>query len=181
MLSRWIIVVPLAITLAGCEPGTFYTEVKGETTLEGDPSPISPLLGTFPAIGSFSNMDFNTNQDFRNQGIATDQVSSVKVTAFTVTITSPSTQDFTFLDELSFYAKVGDQEALIAEGVDISHTAPPAPNPVLELSVTEAELQPFVAASSMSIVARGQGRVPPQDTTLEAEARFKVQVRLVDL
>ncbi len=171
--------MPLAITLAGCEPGTFYTEVKGVTTVEGDPSPVSTLLGTFPAIGSFSNLDFNANQDFQNQGVSTDQVSSVKVSSLTLKILSPNTQDFSFLDEISFFAKVGDQEALIAQKLRIQ--SPPLPNPVLELELTEVELQPFIAAPSMSIVVRGKGRVPPQDTTLEAEAQFRVGVRLVDL
>src|SRR5215218_10120278 len=114
MLSRcrsFIVLVPLAIALAGCEPGTFYTEVKGETTIDGDPTPLSNVLGAFPSIGSFTNMDFNTNQEFVNQGVSKDQVSSVKVTSLTLRITNPSTQDFSFVDSLSFFAKVGDEEA----------------------------------------------------------------------
>lgn len=178
MLSRCIILVPLALALAGCEPGTFYTEVKGQTTLEGDSSPLSNLLGTFEPIGSFTNMDFDSNADFQNEGVSTEHVRSVRVTAFTLKIVSPDSQDFDFLDELSFFARVGENEQLIAEATDISARDLEAPNPRLELEVTHAELQPFVAASAMSIVMRGNGRVPPQDTTLEAAATFRVQVQL---
>lgn len=173
--------MPLAITLAGCEPGTFYTEVKGQTTVEGDASPLSNILGAFPAIGSFSNMDFNANADFQREGVRTDQVSSVRVSALSLKIVTPGSQDFSFLEEISFHARVGDQEAEIAHKTDIGALGLEAPNPVLELEVTEAELQPFIAAPSMSIVVRGAGRVPPQDTTLEATARFRVQVTLADL
>ncbi|HZA51568.1 MAG TPA: hypothetical protein VE549_12565, partial [Myxococcaceae bacterium] len=53
-----------------------------------------------------------------------------------------------------------------------------APHPVLNLDVTGAELQPFVTAPSMSIVVRGNGRQPPQDTKIQAEIGLKVEIRL---
>lgn len=180
MLSRCLILIPLALSLVGCEPGTFYTEVKGQTTLQGDPSPLSNLLGTFEPIGSFTNMDFDSNTDFQNEGVTTDQVRNVSVTKFTLKIVSPSSQDFDFLEEISFFARVGESEVLIAEATEISSRGLSPPNPVLTLDVSGAELQPFVAAPAMSIVVRGSGRVPPQDTTLEAAATFRVRVQLVD-
>jgi hypothetical protein len=180
-LSLVSLIIPVlgAALLAGCEPGTFYTDVKGETTIDGDPTPISTVLGTFPGIGSFTNMDFNANQDFQHQGVTVDQVSSVKVSALTLKITSPGTQGFDFLDEISFWAKVGSQESKVAEKTNITAMGLTAPNPVLSLDVTGAELQPFISAPTMSIIVKGRGRTPPQNTTLEAVARFKVDITLL--
>lgn len=182
MLSRCLILclAPLALVSAGCDPGTFYTDVKGQTTIEGNPSPVSNLLGAFDPIGSFTNLDFDANADFQREGATAAEVRSASVTAFTVKVISPSSQDFGFLDELSFFARVGESEVLIADARDIAARPLDAPNPTLELDVTRAELQPFVAAPAMSIVVRGRGRVPPQDTTLEATATFRIRVQLRD-
>lgn len=162
---------------AGCEPGTFYADLQGETTVKG--SPLPDILNAFSPIGSFTNVDFNANQDFQNAGITKDQVRSVTVSAFSLKITSPTTQDFSFLDSISFYAKVGETEALIAGKSHIASLDLPAPNPELILDLEPVELQPFVTASAMSIVVRGNGSVPRSDTTIQANVKLKVGVKLL--
>jgi hypothetical protein len=164
------------ILLAGCDLGTFYADLQGETTVAG--SPLADLLSVFPPIGSFTNVDFNESQDFQNAGITKDDVQSVTVSAFSLKIASPSTQDFSFLDEISFYAKAGDTEELIAGKTGVANLDLSAPNPELTLEVEPVELQPFVTAPTMSIVVRGNGRHPPSDTTLQANVRLRVGVKL---
>lgn len=170
--------VGLAVLLTACEPTTsFTTTVKGQTTVRGDP--LGAVFSAFPAIGSFANLDFNANQEFKNAGIRKDQVTSVKATEVTLRIRDPDTQDFSFLDSLAFYARAGDKELLVADKADIGHLNLPPPNPTLRLDVKPtAELQPFVAAPSMSVVVRGKGHAPPQDTFVEAAVTFHVEFRL---
>lgn len=163
--------------LIGCQPNVFSMEVKGETTVQGAPS--SGLLPiAFPAIGSFTNLDFDDSQEFQNQGITKEQVKSVKTEYVRLRILSPDTQDFSFLESIQFSARAGDNESLVAEKNDIGALNLPAPNPVLSLDVTGVELQPFVTAPSMSIVVRGSGRPPPQDTRIQAEVGLKVEIRV---
>lgn len=176
---RLTVVAVFLALLSGCDPGTFYTEVKGETTIQG--SALYALLGDFQPIGSFTNIDFNSNQDFQNEGITKDQVTSVRVESFTLRILSPSTGDFDFLDEIHFFAKVGSDEEELAGATNITARDLSAPNPVLQLDVRGVELQPFVTADTMSIVTRGSGRMPSSDTRLEARVRLKIQFELVDL
>jgi hypothetical protein len=178
MQLRAVALVPALIALTACGANVFPVEVTGESTIRGDPTPLVPdLLGAFN-IGSFSNIDFNQTQEFQNQGVTKDQVESVKTDYIQLKIVSPDTQDFSFLESLQFFAQVGDQEVLVAEKMGIDQLDLRPPNPVLELDVTDAELQPFVVAPAMSIVVRGKGRLPPQETRLEARVGLDVTVKV---
>lgn len=166
------------LCLTGCGANVFKTEVKGETTIQGDATGLQSVLGVFPGIGSFTNIDFNQNQDFKNQGISKDQVSSVKVESIQMRIADPSDQDFKFLETLEFFARTGDQEVLIASKTGIDTLNLVAPNPVLNMDIKDAELQPFVTAPSMTISVKGKGRTPTRDTRLEATVKLRVEVNV---
>jgi hypothetical protein len=168
------------LSLVACAPPGFVAEVKGETTVPGDPTGISTVLDAFPSIGSFSSLDFDQNQDFQNQGVTKEQVSSARLQSLSLKILSPADQDFSFLDTLEFYAKTGDQEVLVASKRNISSLGLKAPNPVLELDVTGEELQPFITAPSMSISVRGKGRKPSKEVRLQVDVKLDVQVRLLN-
>jgi hypothetical protein len=179
MQFRFAALAPAVVALAACQPNAFTVEVKGETTVAGDPSPVPAVLNAFPSIGSFTDVDFQQSQDFKNQGVSPNQIQSVKPDAISLKIVSPESQDFTFLETLQFYAQTGDQEVLVAQKTGIDKLGLKGPNPVLELDVTNAELKPFITAPSTSIVVRGRGRQPPQDTRLEATVGLKVTVNLL--
>lgn len=166
----------LALLLAACSGPTFTAEVKGEATVPG--SPLGGLLDVFPAIGSFASMDFNENQDFKNQGVTKDQVSSAKLKHIKLQILAPADQDYSFLEQLEFYARTGNQEVLVAERQDIASLGLKAPNPVLEMSLKGVELQPYITAPSMSLTVRGRGRQPAREVRLQATVAVEVQVDL---
>lgn len=169
----------LLLFAAGCGANVFPVEVKGETTIPGDPSPLPGLLNAFPNIGSFSNIDFNQSQEFQNQGVTKDQVDSVKMDQVELRIVSPETQDFSFLENLQFYARAADQEVLVAEKFGIDKLDLKAPNPVLVLDVKkDVELAPYITAEKTSIIVRGKGKQPPQETRLEATVRVNVAVKV---
>ncbi len=167
------------LLLVACSPAGFTAEVKGETTVPADPSGISTILDAFPAIGSFTSLDFDQNQDFQNQGITKDQVRSARLKSLQLKILSPADQDFRFLDSLEFYAKAGDREVLVASKYNISSLNLRAPNPVLEMDLKGEELQPFITAPSMSINVRGKGRMPSKEVRLQATVTLDVQVNLL--
>src|SRR4051812_48052911 len=111
-MRRLRLVVLGALFSAACGPLTFTTEVKGESTIAAS---SLPLLNVFPAIGNFSNLDFDTNQDFQNEKTTRDHVTSVHVELMQLKILSPADQDFGFLDTVEFYARSGDGETLFAQ------------------------------------------------------------------
>ncbi len=166
------------LTLAACSPVSFDTELRGETTIPSGSSPGTPL-NAFPAIGSFAGLNFNQSQDFKNQGVAKDEVSSVSARSVELRLVAPDNADFGFLDTVEFFAQAGDQEKRFASRRDISRLSLRAPNPVLRVDVEDVELQPFVAAPSMSIIVRGKGRIPEQEIRLQAIVVLKVEEDLL--
>lgn len=166
----------LALSLAGCGPITFATEVKGEGVVPG--SVLGGALNAFPVLGNLAAIDFDENQDFKANGATRARVSSLKVESFTVKVLEPADQDFSFLDQLQVYGKAGDEEILIAEKNGIASLNLPPPNPTLTLDVTNKELVTLLAAPQVSIVLRGKGRQPALDTRLEARAKVRVGLKL---
>ncbi|HEY0880442.1 MAG TPA: hypothetical protein VGD87_02870 [Archangium sp.] len=171
-----LLIAPLALLLAGCGPISFATTMKGEAVIQG--SALGSLLNAFPTLSGFSNINFDENQDFKNNDARRENVKSVKLNAFTLKIVSPNTQDFGFLDTLEFWVKSGDTEEKIAGKANIGALNLAAPNPTLTLDLPDVELAPYVKAPSMTIITRGSGRQPSQETRLEASARFIVGVGL---
>jgi hypothetical protein len=168
------------LVLAGCSPLRFTAEVTGETTVPASPLGVpSAVLEAFPAIGSFTSLDFDQNQDFKNQGVTKEQVASAKLQALQLRILAPPDQDFSFLDSLEFFARAGDREVLVASRHHISSLGLRAPNPVLKMLLEDVELQPFITAPSMSFVVRGRGRMPPREVRLQAEVKLDVQVKML--
>ncbi len=140
--------------------------------------PPGTPLNAFPAIASFGGLDFNQNQDFKNQGVSKGEVNAVHAKSLELRLVSPSTGDFTFLDTLELFAKAGDQEARVARKQDISRLSLNAPNPVLKMDMEGTELQPFVAAPSMSFIFRGKGRMPEEEVRLQALLLLEAEVNL---
>jgi hypothetical protein len=161
--------------LAACAPSSFITELKGESTVPAGPPGAITDLNAFPSISSFAGLDFDKNQDFKNQGISKGDVTSAKVKSLTLKVLSPNDQDLTFLDSVEFFARAGDREERIARRQDISRLNLRPPNPVLTLDVDDTELQPFVSAPTMSIIVRGRGRMPERDVRLQAVVTLEVE------
>jgi len=147
-------------------------------TIPRNPNPLGGVLDVFPAVSSFTNIDFNQNEDFRNQGVSKDHVHSVQVDSVKLQITSPNNQGFDFLDTLQFFAKTGNQQVEVAHKSSIRQLGLAPPNPVLSMDVTHAELKPYVTAPSMSIVVSGHGDYPQSDTTLGITVGLQVEVGL---
>ena len=174
--------LPLAfLPLAACGLNVFHTNVKGQAQVEGDPSPLAGVLSAFPGLSGFANLDFNQDQEFKNQGVGKNQVDSVTLDSLRLTISQPADQGFDFLETLRFYAQAeGLPEVLVAEKANISGLGLEAPNPTLELEVKEGvELKPYITAPAMSITVQGTGRYPRKDTTLDAVARFRVEFHVL--
>ncbi len=140
---------------------------------------IARCSTAFPAIGSFTSLDFNQDQEFQNQGVTKDQVTLGEGESPAAARAQPRrSRTSPSWTTLRFYAKAGDQEVLIASKQDIASLRPQGARPVLDLDVRDVELQPYVTAPSMSIIVRGKGRVPLKDVRLQAIVTLDVQVQL---
>jgi|APLak6261675434_1056106.scaffolds.fasta_scaffold00450_5 hypothetical protein len=175
-MLRHLMLLGSLVALSACGPIPFSTQVKGEAVITG--SPLGSVLNVFPQLGGFTNIDFDQNQDFKNNDATRERVKTMKLTGLSMRIVSPANQDFSFLETLEFAVKSGDLEQKIAFKNGIDKLALPAPNPTLNLDLVDTDIASFVRAPSVTIISRGTGRQPPQDTRLEATVKFTVGVGL---
>ena len=171
-------VAAVAVMSSGCRPTIYFeTTAKGSTQVQG--SPLGAVLGQFPAISQFDNFDLSQTQDFQNQGVTKNDVSSVKIKEFNLQITNPNNEDFSWLNSISFTVSANGQSAAVASKNNVNQLGLTAPNPQFDLDVPDVELQPYVTAASMSITGNANGTSPPQDTTVQAVVRFGVSAYVV--
>jgi hypothetical protein len=137
-------------------------------------SVIDELLGNLAFTG-FEGFDISQSQQFENQGYSKNQVDSVRMLELTLTIRSPASSNFDFLDAIRFYAEAdGLPRVLVAE-------LSPVPAGVTELSLdvdSSVELQPYVIAPSMTLTTEAEGVRPAEETMVDAEAIFDVDVNV---
>lgn len=168
--------VAAGLSLTACSPSSFTTEVRGEATVPASPSGTSTLLNAFPAISSFSSLDFNENQDFKNRGVTKDEVTRVQVKRMTLKVLSPNDQDLGFLDSLEAVARAGNSESRFASREGIAGLGLNPPNPTVGLNTDGSlDLRPYVAAPSMAIILRGTGRLPERDVRVQATVELEVE------
>lgn len=168
-----ILLAYLAV-LATCEgvdnisvPATGRSVIPQRTVLD-------ELLGNLAFVG-FEGFDISQSQEFRNQGYSKEQVDSVRMESFTLTIESPATANFDFLQSIRFHASADGLPQVEIARLD---AIPPGSN-VLELEVdTTVELQPYVIAPSVTITTTATGTRPPEETTIEAVAMFDIDVNV---
>lgn len=173
---RALLVGLAVLSLGGCQLNSFDSTLVGETTLAGGDA--GTPLTAIPAFGSFNALDFSQNPDFENNDVSPSDLNSAKVTSLTLKIISPSDQDFSFLDDVQFFAHTGDALTLVAERHDIASLPLDGPNPTLSLNVTGADLTPYVSGGAMTLEIRATGRAPRSDTRLRATVGFEFRVKV---
>ena len=171
--------LPWAVALAALALGTcssldnIEVPVTGEATIPRR-SVLDEIVGNLSFAG-FDGFDISQSQQFENQGYSKDQVDSVHMLEMTVTIRSPAGSNFDFLDSIRFYAEAeGLPRVMVAE-------LSPVPDGASTLSLdvdASIELQPYVIAPAMTLTTEADGVRPAEETMVEAEAIFDVDVNV---
>jgi hypothetical protein len=171
--------LPWTVALAALALGTCSSLDNIEVPVTGDAtiprrSVLDELVGNLSFAG-FDGFDISQSQQFENQGYSKDQVDSVRMLEMTLTIRSPAGSNFDFLDAIRFYAEAeGLPRVLVAE-------LEPVPDGASTLSldvVSSVELQPYVVAPAMTLTTEADGVRPAEETMVEAEAIFDVDVNV---
>lgn len=160
--------------LAGCGYPSFTATLQGEQVVTG--SADGGSLSTFAPISQLSGFDLDMNADFIANHATRAQMVSVKAQSATVDLVSPSTQDFSFLDDLQLVATSADHDAAFAEKSGIAGLDLMAPTPSLKLDTQDVDLSSQLASPAASVVMRGHGRYPPGDTRMHVTIELNVQV-----
>jgi hypothetical protein len=165
----WIGLLSLSLTCSNLD--NIEVSASGETTIEG--SVLGDLLGPLSFVG-FDGIDISESQEFQNGGYTKDDIDSVRLKVFTLSVTEPADGNFDFLSKVSFFAE--------AEGlprVEIARLDPvPEGQSELEMEILDVELQEYAIAPSMTITTEATGVSPSEDTTIDAEVRLDVDVNV---
>lgn len=162
-----------AATLCACGPITFSTTISGEGVVEG--SALGSLLSAFPMLNGLASINFDQNQDFKNNKTTRDMVRSVKVTSLVVSVKSPTNGRLDFIDSLELTAKAdGLPDAMFARKENIPQGASGPPNASVAFELLGVELAPYIRAPTTSLTLSGRGRQPAQDTTLRVDVVLSV-------
>ncbi|AKT39153.1 hypothetical protein [Chondromyces crocatus] len=124
-------------------------------------------------IPAFDSIDLT--QELENQGVTKDDVDSVIMTQFVLTIEGPPEATFEFLDSVRFYAETSGQPKVLIGKIDEIPAG--ARQVALEL-VEGVELKPYVVAPRMKITGEISGRRPKQDTTVVADVVLDVDITI---
>ena len=160
--------------LAGCGYPSFTATLQGEQVITG--SADGGTLSTFAPITSLSGFDLDMNPDFISNHATREQMVSVKAQSAQLDLVSPSTEDFSFLDDLQLVATSADHDAMFADKSGIVGLDLKPPTPTLKLDTHDVELSSQLASPAASIVMRGHGRYPPGDTRMHVTIELNVQV-----
>lgn len=169
-----LVMLSALIGLSACGADVINIKESAETKVDGA-SIFERFVGDM-GFGDFINMDLSQNSELKNQGISKDQIDSVKLSDFTLTITAPeSGQDFSFLESLIFSVEAADlPRAKVAEGGPFADGATS-----VTLNVQDLELAPYVSAAKMDITSEVTGRRPNNTTTIRADLGFRVNVSVL--
>lgn len=168
-LRAALVAVALSVTACGA---SFDVNVKSKATIKSSGLPIGNLIPL--PFDSFTALDLSQSQDFKNKGIKKEDIDSVKMTSFKITVVSPSGATLGFLEDISFFVETdGQPRKLIASKTGIADT-----DTSITLSIPDVELAPYVTAPTMKITTEARGGPPPQDTIIEAALVFDVDPRI---
>lgn len=162
----------LLVAMTGCNPSiTFNVALNGSGTIEkGDL--LDSLLEGF-GLGEFQNVDFSTTQEFKNNDVRREHVTKASLTKLTFAITSPSDQNFDFLEKVEFFVEApGLEKKLVA-----TKTVPKGVK-TFDFDLTALDLAPYIRSEKVSFTTNTTGRKPTQDTKLEVTAAFSITASL---
>lgn len=166
-----VLLALLLATLTCSGVDNIEVEATGETTVES--SLVGELVGELSFLG-FEGIDISESQEFKNQGYTKDQVDSVRLQRFVLSVKAPEDGDFDFLARVSFYAE--------AEGLPRKEIARLDPVPEgqseIEMELLDAELRDYAVAESMTITTEATGSAPERDTTIAARVVLDVDVNV---
>ena len=159
----------LSLTIVSCNAVddmlTFNIAQQSSFTVNSTLPINAPLNVATPDVTT------NSSEDFKNNNTKADLVKDVKLTALKLTITDPSTQDFSFLKSVHvFIATDNDPEIELAFLDDINSSAN-----TLNLTCSGQKLDNYIKASSFKLrTAVTTKKVTTQDVSIKADMNFKV-------
>jgi hypothetical protein len=126
-------------------------------------------------VNNFNDLNFDDNQDFKNNNAQKAHVKTAKVTSFTLKITDPNDQNYDFLDDVKFSVQSPNNNTTeLAHKTGIAQLGLVAPNPTLVLDVPGEDIAAHIRADDVTFSSSGSGRQPNENVTVEANVTLLI-------
>ena len=181
LLRALLALATLAITVAplsGCDSldqlDNFDVPITGEVTIQGE-TLVGSILGNFPTLDQFNKLDLSQTSTFQNKDYSPDDVDSVILESMVFRVLDPEGQDLAFLGEVVFYVET---EGLPRKEIARQSRFPEGET-VVSFETNKDDLKNYLLAKEASITTEvSDSKSPPQDTRIEVEAIFDVDVNV---
>jgi hypothetical protein len=163
---------------SACADGTsldnFDVEISEQTVAPGA-TPLDLLLNSFPQLDAFTGFDLSQQQDFKNSSYTPRDVDSVTLTSFTLSAVDPPTQDLSFLGSMTLFLET---KGLPRKEIARCERFPEGQTRAV-FQTSPDDLKDYVLAteSTLTVDVKDSKR-PQQDTTLQVDAIFDVDVKV---
>jgi hypothetical protein len=175
-LTAVLLIVALFGTL-GCKAikklGQFYVNYTTQAVFPANLPVNLPLAIYSPEIAT------NSSQVFENNNTRSDLIQSVNLSQLSMKITSPQSQTFSFLQNVSVYIS---SDSLPEVEIAYKQNIPVNVGDTLSLDVTGADLKEYIKASQVKIRISGTtDQVTTTNIYANIYAKFFIQANLLQL
>ena len=161
----------LSFSFTGCKKlTTFNLDYHSTATIPSTLGTLVPFSVSTPEVETNSSYQFEVNKT------DSDHIKTIYLSDLVLTITSPSSETFSFLNEVDLYiSSPNHDEMLIASKTDI----PDNVGSTLTLTPTSTDLKDYVKDSNFTIRVKViTDETIPQDVTLDIYSNFSVQAKI---
>lgn len=147
------------------------TTIQKGTTLES-------VLGGFPQLDAFTQVDISQQQAFSDTGYSSDDVDKVTLKKLSMKITAPDNEnaDLSFLGEMRFYVQSNDLPKLEMA----SATPPQRGEREINFETIDDDLKSYLLEGGGEITIEiDDARRPEVDTTIEIRVIFDVDINVI--
>jgi Cu/Ag efflux pump CusA len=171
-LSLFIFLLVLGFSTSGCKKlMTFTLDYSTELTIPSQAGINLPFNLYSPEVVT------NSSARFESEGTSTKHLRTVYLGKLSLHITSPSSANFDFLNEIQIYISApGVEEKLIAEKKNIPENQLKS----LECDVKTVDLKEFIIQEYYELRVRTvTDQLVMQDVTIRADQEFIVEAKLL--
>ncbi|MCC2548884.1 hypothetical protein LJY25_20715 [Hymenobacter sp. BT175] len=144
---------------------TFYIDDSQTIRIPAN-SPVG-VLTTLPGV----SVTTRSSETFRNNNTSAELVKDVSLNKLTLTITSPSTQTFDFLESIELYISTDQSDQILLASL----SSIPRGVRSIELNSANAKLDKYIKASAFTLTTKVKASgLLTQEVTIKADSRFKV-------
>ena len=173
----YISTLAVAIFFGGCKKLDKLTEFN----MDYHSSVVLPASNTIGLPLDLTSPETTTNSQstFANNNTQTDKIQEVHLTKMTITVTSPSGVDLTFLKSVELYVKAdGLSEKEVAWDNNVSDNV----GNTLNLNVTSDDLKDYIKKEKISVRIKAiTDKETYSDYTIDIYSLFKVNAKILGI